>query len=379
MTTSFRHLSALLAFLGTAALSTFAFAQECTTDADCAEGDYCSMAPCVGMDCDPDDPNCEIPECPETGICSNEMYESGPTECTTDADCGAGFICESMGASDCAQPPCPEGEECPEVDCTTEEFFACVPDRNACASDADCAEGLQCETYSYEQCSGGTDVVCPEGEECPEPEPVEEACETVTESYCIPPYLGACEVDADCGPGFTCEEEEMCSCSGSGGSSGGSDPSVPPDFDGGAPDDSPEECSCEPSGEFYCELVQVECATDADCIDGFVCVDSPDGDVPCSIDSEGNEECGEPVDSASYCLPESYEDWAGGGGLPTTDEDLAGESDGEPRNDDGAQENSAAGDDPTEEDGCSSTGSPASSMPLWMGLAALIGFRRRKM
>jgi MYXO-CTERM domain-containing protein len=381
MTTSFRHLSALLAFLGSAALSSFAMAQECTTDADCGEGEYCSPTPCPAIDCDPSDPSC--PECPETGICTAGF--DGTTECTTDADCGAGFVCESVGGTDCAVPTCPEGTECPEVDCTSEEIFACVPDRSACTSDADCAEGLQCETYTYEQCSGGGSVPpCAPGEDCPQPEPVEPECETITESYCLPPYLGACTADADCGPGFTCEEYENCGCSSSGssGSSGGSDggvPPLPPDGSDVPPSEgTPEEdCSCEPSGEFYCELVQVECTTDADCIDGFVCVDSPDAGVPCTITPDGTEECGEPVESPSLCLPESYGDWVGaGGGFPGSADDLASESGGAPRTD--TEQNAASSDDPTEEDGCSSTGTPAASMPLWLGLAALIGFRRRK-
>jgi len=382
MTTSFRHLSALLAFLGTAALSSFAMAQECTTDADCGEGEYCSPTPCPAIDCDPDDPSC--PECPETGVCMDDLEVA--RECTTDADCGAGLVCESVGGTDCAVPACPEGMECPEVDCTSEEIFACVPDRSACASDADCAEGLQCETYTYEQCSGGGSVPpCAPGEECPEPEPVETECETITESYCLPPYLGTCTADADCGPGFTCEEYENCGCtssgdSGSSGSSDGSTPSLPPDGSDTPPSEgTPEEdCSCEPSGEFYCELVEVECTSDADCIDGFICLDSPNAGVPCSITPDGTEDCGEPVESPSLCVPESYNDWvgAGGGGFPTASDDLASESGGAPRND--AEQTAASTDDPTEEDGCSSTGTPAASMPLWLGLAALIGFRRRK-
>src|SRR6056297_2469796 len=71
---------------------------------------------------------------------------SPESECTTDADCVDGEICE-IGDTDVACPPCPEGaacEPCPEP----ETFGYCVaPPPPPCTSDADCAAGDVCVTF----------------------------------------------------------------------------------------------------------------------------------------------------------------------------------------------------------------------------------------
>ncbi len=281
---------------------------ECETDADCMEGEACLMtcAECADADCE--------------DLCFGECVDMGPVEpsCLTDDDCGAGMTCEIVGGVACAEPVCPEGEACdpvpceeetiyacvpaPEPECQTDadcgagfvcasmggvsvggeapsesdaacaqgddcsgdpmpypeedELFACVPAQ--CESDADCGDGLVCFEFGWSACPA---IACAEGEDCPDVECTEE-----TESYCAPAYIGGCEVDADCGEGFSCEAEELCTCSGG---------AVPMPEEGGDPVDPEypidDDCSCAASGDLYCAPIEQMCGSDADCVDGWTC------------------------------------------------------------------------------------------------------------
>lgn len=242
-------------------------------------------------------------------------------ECTVDADCPTGFSCESINVGVCtdcdpADPNCVSG-------CTSESYSYCEPPPpTPCTSDVNCADGEVCVSYSYEVCSG-TAVACAPNEPCENVEPVEE-CETIKEAYCVPPYVAPCQADADCGPGFTCEAYEMCSCSGSTG--------VPVDGTDPEGDVRPTEpdCVCEPSGENYCQVIEVECTTDADCADGLACV-AGGGDtiVPEPLDDSTDPDGGtveptpvDPAPAVSYCLPPGYSYWGG----PTGDSAIAAEA-----------------------------------------------------
>src|SRR6056297_4109536 len=58
-------------------------------------------------------------------------------DCTTDADGGDGFICETY-QEPCAVAPCMDGEECPDT-CDSEEVSECRPaPPESCTSAADC-------------------------------------------------------------------------------------------------------------------------------------------------------------------------------------------------------------------------------------------------
>jgi MYXO-CTERM domain-containing protein len=83
--------------------------------------------------------------------------------------------------------------------------------------------------------------------------------------------------------------------------------------DGGAPVDT--DCSCEPSGENYCRLIEVECTTDADCAGALTCQDMYGGDAPTIVCVDG-EPCPDPapVDPTSYCAPDGYGYYGGGVG-----------------------------------------------------------------
>lgn len=226
-------------------------------------------------------------------------------DCESDSDCVDGFVCELMEIGVCSAGACPDGEECPEPECYTETLGVCVP--TTCTSDADCGEGLLCMAVTFDDCPDiATAPPCSEGEECPEPEPVEEPeCETTTENYCLPPYVAPCAADADCGEGFECVEEELCGCSG---------------YDPEGPEPQEPDCFCEPSGENVCSPVEVECETDDACPSGWTCGDGGDEPVTCAIDSEGNEHCDEPdPDEMGLCFPPYWElDWYGVDDEPTT-------------------------------------------------------------
>lgn len=306
-------------------------------------------------------------------------------ECTSDADCAEGYACELVGASACADsPPCIPGEECVEPEpCEPEEEYACLFVPPTCATDADCEAGLVCETYDSYDCSVSSPA-CPEGAECPEP--VEEDCTEESESYCVPPYFAACSEDADCGPGFACVADEVCSCGGSTGggstdSGGGSTDPVPaPDMPDSPQDKDGEDCGCEPTGEFYCELIPVECTSDADCGEGLSCVTGPADDVICTATPDGDESCDEPSETVSYCIPDGYEDYldAGLGGrgesVAADDDSLDGGGTSAPTSEEAQNGASSDGDD--EASGCAATGSAGGSG--WLMALAMLGLIRRR-
>lgn len=287
--------------------------------------------------------------------------------CESDADCPAGLTCIDIGGSDCAEPACPPGEPCPPSACGEPEvIMECIRVPAPCTTNADCLADEICETFTGGSCSGGGwggVPPCPPGEDCPMPEPMpaEEECETFEESYCVPRWAAGCDTADDCGPGFTCEDMEICTCSGGGGSS--PDPGRP-DFegeDGGdgdgeefplpVPDDA--DCTCEPSGERYCELIEASCTSDADCaIDGWTCMEMW-GDTPVCI-SEDPAECPEPDEapaSAGQCAPPGY--GAPGAGGPGWAEDTSAPRPGEP---DSGTDGGTGGGSPSDDDTVSPPG-----------------------
>src|SRR4051812_9042869 len=201
----------------------------------------------------------------------------------------------------CGDQTCPKNYECAtepaacpaiacanDADCTpcsgTTQYCAPLP----CESDTDCADDMVCYKQTQETCP--TAPPCAKGADCAAP--ADTACTSETISACVPRYLAPCEADADCGVGFTCEEEQECACSGSAGSSSGSsgsasgsggaasgdggspapaagtsgkDPAppadAPPPADAGTPTPpsdagtpTPPDCSCQPSGTKACNL-----------------------------------------------------------------------------------------------------------------------------
>ena len=119
--------------------------------------------------------------------------------CIDRTDCAALYE-----GTPCAAIACAEGQDDCYVPCDDEEVFVgCTQAerRNGCTSDADCAEGFQCNVVR-----GGHGCVCPacEGPGCEcgcADEPVE-----IQEEWgeCIPVEQPECWSDDDCGPGQEC-------------------------------------------------------------------------------------------------------------------------------------------------------------------------------
>ena len=266
-----------------------ALATPCESDADCPSGQSCQMET---MGCPPCIPGGECPSCePATsGVCA-DPYEVFAGDCDVDADCPSGWVCEEQ-LMPCAAPPpsgacaCPAGapgetcEPCDcgtgtsqqppdETECTPETVQMCTYHPTQCSTDADCQEGFEC--YEDQICSGG--VGC-------------------ASAGC------AC---AECPPGQSCEP---CDC--------------PPPEEDPCADFEPEEPTCETVGAF-CAPKQVECATDADCPDGWECADlgynTATTDCPtCACSSEEPDCTCEPCDFGApepvpgACLPQGWSD-----------------------------------------------------------------------
>lgn len=196
-----------------------------------------------------------------------------PTECQTNDDCDAGFSCEVTGGESCA---CAPEQSC---DCPVVEYRSCVP--GPCQTDADCGGDLVCITYDVGCATAVPD--CAPGSDCGNFAPP--PCENETRSVCAPKWVRPCETASDCGDGFKCEETESCTCSG-GGASEPADPTDPAD-PSGVPFVPPEDdCTCEPSGQKACQLVEVACDDDSGCAAGWTCAHYAT-DLPCTEPASG--------------------------------------------------------------------------------------------
>lgn len=195
------------------------FATECEIDADCGENERCNRmdfatdVPCrIDSDGNQD---CPEPTPPPPGECI-----PGPITCDSDSDCPGISTCVEQPVTqnwqDC--PAVPEGEddsECrPEV-IEEESISVCQFVPEPCTGEDVCGDGLVCTEIPSTCIDLTTSVVCPEGEECPEPEPVESACDDQEiESACFPQQI-ACAVDSECPSDWTCETIPVGGCGGS--------------------------------------------------------------------------------------------------------------------------------------------------------------------
>ncbi len=397
------HLLPALLLAGSTLIAAPAFAQdfdsECSVDADCPMdytceevGGYACASP---PPCPEGDTECQMkrdsePAC-ESGVIMG-CVAPPPEQCDPSAGaaaCDAGLTCLTYTYEQCSGGDAPhvdgtctvdpDGNESCEAptpgepeSCTTESESYCVPDYFApCQVDADCGGGFRCidePQDCYTVCSGGgnTGVLCPEGEECTEPEEP----------------VGSCT--------------EMCDA---------------------------------PSGEKYCELQQVECTSDSDCAGDLKCQEveiyeaapapacagggstdpvEPGGDdegTGSGEDSEGTTEpdCPEPEPVTptveNYCLPENWERWVGeghsGGGVDYDsnvaestgrEEGQGGSSNGDWKLVDkqpaapGATPEDDSSDDGETSGGCQSAqgSSPAGGLGLLAALGMMLGLRRRK-
>ena len=78
------------------------------------------------------------------GVAAYVLTAQSTAACITDADCGAGYICETFEFETCndRNMACEEGEDCKPVECvpTTEIYSSCS--RAPCEVDADCGDSM---------------------------------------------------------------------------------------------------------------------------------------------------------------------------------------------------------------------------------------------
>jgi hypothetical protein len=299
--------------------------------------------------------------------------------CVVSADCAHGFECTVVGTSGCAAAPCEPGTECLPAPCEVRVEMACTPVH--CRSDADCSPDMVC--HEFPQRCAVTDCACP-------PDAVDcgcgvAACDPQAEMLCTPRHALPCVAAADCGAGFSCEEQLACSCAGS---DGGATPTpkgaLPPDGAGAAPappsDDVPE-CSCEPTGERACVPQQIACAEGTNaCPAGWSCSEVPSAAAP---ECRG-EDC--PVnDPAVFETRFCHPDYATGqgttsGGPTSVPASPGGVTKGESDDAAEAPPNAASADASNESAACQMGRAPASSgaFTLLALLGALVGLKRRR-
>ncbi len=143
----------------------------CVADANCPQGQICSVGRCVTPRACIVNSNCPAGETcdPAAGVCRRNTPSGIGFPCAGDGDCGAGQQCADVALGGyCTQvcsaaSPCPTGATCYAVDPNTPDQGICIQD---CASAGDCAPQQTC---------------------VPTAGPLGGAC-----------VLAACTVDADC-------------------------------------------------------------------------------------------------------------------------------------------------------------------------------------
>jgi hypothetical protein len=211
-------------------------------------------------------------------------------------------------------------------------------------------------------------------------------CIPETQSMCVARYTLPCTVAADCGAGFSCEEQQSCGCAGSGGSARRPAPDADfPEGAAGSPDAEapadplPPECSCEPSGVFACIPQEILCDEASDCPTGWLCQQENQGEVPaCAGDGCPTPQ---PQPPARFLCQPEYGGAVGvdAGGVPTSGGPKGGTGTGSPEASPTPTGNSS-GDESRESAACQMGHAPASSgvLSLLAVLGALVGLRRRR-
>ena len=343
-----RAWTSMLSALGlTLAVPAGARAQECSEDADCAEGFECDLEASGAAsrpDCPPEsdcDPAPEPEPAPPRGEC-----EPAELTCMSDSDCPGGAVCVRR-RSDCGSTDTDSGSDSGDSE----------------GSDAAPTPG----SGSGAGGSGGDDPA-PDAK-LPAAAP-EEECEPATEGQCV--YtLVECKADSDCEGGDLCTEFD-----------GGGACSEEPDCAGdGCPEDD-EEPVCEQTTISWCFPKPVDCSDGQKCGDGTRCVVLPEDvndDAPASWNG-----------ASALCLPELWAlafeerieiDGGKGSSEAASDgkgvrSDSLGNSDDDAAEDDGT--NAAAANDDCAVSAPGSDGAGGLWPPVFGAAALLLGVRMRR-
>jgi MYXO-CTERM domain-containing protein len=340
--------------------------------------------------------------------------------CASDKDCPQGYACHSENVA-VPQPTCKPGTDCmlPDASETTTVVSFCQP--KGCSTDADCGTGMVCNSQTSTACSGGSAVAppgCAANQACPDagppPKAPDEMCTTTTVKACAFKWQLPCNMDSDCGAGFTCKPTVSGSCSGTGsapggmtsggstGSAGTARPGFAPPGDAGMatpppPPPPPPTCTTTSSFPGYCQPLATTCTMDSDCPANWKCSQAYDTPVsttpapaggaaaipqPATMDAGapppkscvsafappiygGKDEAGRPVPGMGT---------SGGNGGPG-----GGSTSPIPPPADHAGADAGAGTTPSKSSGCA-MGAGAGSSGLGLALVALVGFvaRRRR-
>src|SRR5450759_62701 len=193
--------------------------------------------------------------------------------CTSDADCAKGLSCQMDATATTPVGICFDGDI--ERPCATmiDAGPASMSCQAApCVTNADCGQDMVCNSQIFTSCSGETPVAvkCDPTTACDAgaaPQPV--VCTDTIVSACAYNWELPCNVDADCGAGFTCQPTVTGMCSGSSGGtaagssgtasagtggasgSGGVPTPLPPELDAGAVP-PPATCTTVTSFPGYC-------------------------------------------------------------------------------------------------------------------------------
>ncbi|MFH0837718.1 MAG: PKD domain-containing protein [Patescibacteria group bacterium] len=144
----------------------------------------------------------------------------GGQSCSTTADCGTGFICNSQNICESAGGEGGGAICSSNADCAT--GFVCtngacnIPQGTGCLSSLDCGPGQYCSFAGA--CISGASLVCKDNSDCPSPK----QCDPF--GFCHNPASGSgssCTGNSDCPTGYVCNgDSNICEIQGTGGQTG---------------------------------------------------------------------------------------------------------------------------------------------------------------
>jgi hypothetical protein len=196
----------------------------------CAYGFECAVVGSSGCAPAACAPGASCPE-PEPCAVTNE-YACMPAHCQVNQDCAAGMVCheyaEACAVTDCACPPDAPDCGCGTTTCDPKTVSMCTPVYLLpCDTATDCGAGFTCQ--AQESCSCGGSAGAPTPGAAPEPAggqpPMDAAAPIPPDCQCEPapnrciPNEIACQTDANCPAGWSCEQSDVASrpaCSGGG-------------------------------------------------------------------------------------------------------------------------------------------------------------------